>query len=243
MLKLMNDLMYIGEVVYYGLEDLFIVIMIIFGVFGVMLFINWQFVLLMFIIMLIVIWLVFYFNKKMIKVFIMLNKDIGDFSVCVENNIGGIWFVQVFGNELFEKECFVVNNQCFCVIKFFLYKIMVKNGLISYMLIWFVMLFVFLCGMWFVICGFLLYGEFVVFVFLMNVLFRFIDKINVIIEMYLRGIVGFKSYMELMEIELDIQDFFDVRDVFGLKGNICYEYVLFGYDDYYNVFNDINLFI
>ncbi|NES53878.1 ABC transporter ATP-binding protein, partial [Escherichia coli] len=76
---------------------------------------------------------------------------------------------------------------------------MAKNGSISYMLTRFVTLFVLLCGTWFVIRGSLSYGEFVAFVLLTNVLFRPIDKINAIIEMYPRGIAGFKSYMELME--------------------------------------------
>ncbi len=103
MSKLTNDLMYIGEVAHHGPEDLFIAIMTILGAFGVMLFINWQLALLTFIIMPIVIWLALYFNKKMTKAFTTLNKDIGDFSARVENNIGGIRLVQAFGNESFEK--------------------------------------------------------------------------------------------------------------------------------------------
>ncbi|WP_250622275.1 ATP-binding cassette domain-containing protein [Bacillus subtilis] len=104
-------------------------------------------------------------------------------------------------------------------------------------------MFVLLCGTWFVIRGSLSYGEFVAFVLLTNVLFRPIDKINAIIEMYPRGIAGFKSYMELMETEPDIQDSPDSKDVSGLKGNIRYKHVSFGYDDHHNVLNDINLSI
>ncbi|WP_368651042.1 ABC transporter ATP-binding protein [Bacillus inaquosorum] len=243
MSKLTNDLMYIGEVAHHGPEDLFIAVMTILGAFGVMLFINWQLALLTFIIMPIVIWLALYFNKKMTKAFTTLNKDIGDFSARVENNIGGIRLVQAFGNEAFEKERFAVNNQRFRVTKLSSYKIMAKNGSISYMLTRFVTLFVLLCGTWFVIRGSLSYGEFVAFVLLTNVLFRPIDKINAIIEMYPRGIAGFKSYMELMETEPDIQDSPDARVVSGLKGNIRYEDVSFGYDDHHNVLNDINLSI
>lgn len=120
---------------------------------------------------------------------------------------------------------------------------MAKNGSISYMLTRFVTLFVLLCGTWFVIRGSLSYGEFVAFVLLTNVLFRPIDKINAIIEMYPRGIAGFKSYMELMETEPDIQDSPDSKDVSGLKGNIRYKHVSFGYDGHHNVLNDINLSI
>lgn len=46
-----------------------------------------------------------------------------------------------------------------------------------------------------------------------------------------------------METEPDIQDSPDARDVSGLKGNIRYEHVSFGYDEYNSVLNDINLSI
>ncbi|MCY8986453.1 ABC transporter ATP-binding protein [Bacillus atrophaeus] len=243
MSKLTNDLMYIGEVAHHGPEDLFIAIMTILGAFGVMLFINWQLALLTFIIMPVVIWLALYFNKKMTKAFAMLNKDIGDFSARVENNIGGIRLVQAFGNEEFEKERFAVNNQRFRLTKLSSYKIMAKNGSISYMLTRFVTLFVLLCGTWFVIRGSLTYGEFVAFVLLTNVLFRPIDKINAIIEMYPRGIAGFKSYMELMETEPDIQDSPQAREVSALKGDIRYQNVSFGYEENSNVLKNVSLSI
>lgn len=243
MSKLTNDLMYIGETAHHGPEDLFIAVMTILGAFGVMLFINWQLALLTFIIMPVVIWLALYFNKKMTYAFTKLNKDVGDFSARVENNIGGIRLVQAFSNEAFEKQRFDVNNQRFRKTKLTSYKIMAKNGSISYMLTRFVTLFVLLCGTWFVIRGSLSYGEFVAFVLLTNVLFRPIDKINAIIEMYPRGIAGFKSFMEILETEPDVQDAPHAKHVSGLKGNIRYENVSFGYDESSTVLSDINLSI
>ncbi|WP_434157893.1 ABC transporter ATP-binding protein [Bacillus sp. jun1] len=243
MSKLTNDLMYIGETAHHGPEDLFIAIMTILGAFGVMLFINWQLALLTFIIMPVVIWLALYFNKKMTSAFTKLNKDVGDFSARVENNIGGIRLVQAFSNEAFEMKRFDVNNQRFRKTKLTSYKIMAKNGSISYMLTRFVTLFVLLCGTWFVIRGSLSYGEFVAFVLLTNVLFRPIDKINAIIEMYPRGIAGFKSFIEILETEPDIKDAPNARHVSGLKGNIRYDRVSFGYEENSPVLSGINLSI
>ncbi|MBD0396631.1 ABC transporter ATP-binding protein [Bacillus sp. 2211] len=243
MSKLTNDLMYIGETAHHGPEDLFIAIMTILGAFGVMLFINWQLALLTFIIMPVVIWLALYFNKKMTSAFTKLNKDVGDFSARVENNIGGIRLVQAFSNEAFETQRFDVNNQRFRKTKLTSYKIMAKNGSISYMLTRFVTLFVLLCGTWFVIRGSLSYGEFVAFVLLTNVLFRPIDKINAIIELYPRGIAGFKSFIEIMETEPDIKDAPNARHVSGLKGNIRYDGVSFGYEENSPVLSGINLSI
>lgn len=95
----------------------------------------------------------------MTSAFTKLNKDVGDFSARVENNIGGIRLVQAFSNEAFETQRFDVNNQRFRKTKLTSYKIMAKNGSISYMLTRFVTLFVLLCGTWFVIRGSLSYGN------------------------------------------------------------------------------------
>ena len=179
----------------------------------------------------------------MTSAFTKLNKDVGDFSARVENNIGGIRLVQAFSNEAFETQRFDVNNQRFRKTKLTSYKIMAKNGSISYMLTRFVTLFVLLCGTWFVIGGSLSYGEFVAFVLLTNVLFRPIDKINAIIELYPRGIAGFKSFIEIMETEPDIKDAPNARHVSGLKGNIRYDGVSFGYEENSPVLSGINLSI
>lgn len=89
----MIDLFEIGEVVYYGLEDIFILIMFFFGVFFLMLNINVKLVILMFILVLILIVLIVYFNKWMIKVIIGIFKDLGNFNVGVENVISGVCVV------------------------------------------------------------------------------------------------------------------------------------------------------
>lgn len=85
--------------------------------------------------------------------------------------------------------------------------------------------------------------EFVAFVLLTNVLFRPIDKINAIIEMYPRGIAGFKSFIGILETEPDIKDAPNARHVSGLKGNIRYDRVSFGYEENSPVLSGINLSI
>ncbi|PCK19749.1 multidrug ABC transporter ATP-binding protein [Bacillus pumilus] len=241
MSRMTNDLMYIGEVAHHGPEDLFIAIMTILGAFAVMLMINWQLAILTFLIMPVIIWLALHFNKKMTKAITQLNNDIGDFHARVENNIGGIRLVQAFANEHFEKKRFAENNNRFRKAKLLSYKIMSVNGSISYILTRLVTLFVLLAGTWFVLQGQLTAGGFIAFVLITNVLFRPIDKINTVIEMYPKGIAGFKSYVDLLETEPDVKDTDGARDVYGLKGEIEYRHVTFGYDEHSRVLKDINL--
>ncbi|MEK4791992.1 ABC transporter ATP-binding protein [Bacillus sp. FSL K6-2971] len=241
MSRMTNDLMYIGEVAHHGPEDLFIAIMTILGAFAVMLMINWQLAILTFLIMPVIIWLALHFNKKMTHAITQLNNDIGDFHARVENNIGGIRLVQAFANEHFEKKRFAENNNRFRKAKLLSYKIMSVNGSISYILTRLVTLFVLLAGTWFVLQGQLTAGGFIAFVLITNVLFRPIDKINTVIEMYPKGIAGFKSYVDLLETEPDVKDTEGARDVHGLKGEIEYRNVTFGYDEHSHVLNNIDL--
>ncbi|MGM0967510.1 MAG: ABC transporter ATP-binding protein [Bacillota bacterium] len=241
MSRMTNDLMYIGEVAHHGPEDLFIAIMTILGAFAVMLMINWQLAILTFLIMPVIIWLALHFNKKMTHAITQLNNDIGDFHARVENNIGGIRLVQAFANEHFEKKRFAENNNRFRKAKLLSYKIMSVNGSISYILTRLVTLFVLLAGTWFVLQGQLTAGGFVAFVLITNVLFRPIDKINTVIEMYPKGIAGFKSYVDLLETEPDVKDTEGARDVHGLKGEIEYRNVTFGYDEHSHVLKNIDL--
>lgn len=241
MSRMTNDLMYIGEVAHHGPEDLFIAIMTILGAFAVMLMINWQLAILTFLIMPVIIWLALHFNKKMTQAITQLNNDIGDFHARVENNIGGIRLVQAFANEHFEKKRFAENNNRFRKAKLLSYKIMSVNGSISYILTRLVTLFVLLAGTWFVLQGQLTAGGFIAFVLITNVLFRPIDKINTVIEMYPKGIAGFKSYVDLLETEPDVKDTEGARDLYGLKGEIEYRDVTFGYDEHSHVLKDINL--
>ncbi|RAP29393.1 hypothetical protein C2W64_03742 [Brevibacillus laterosporus] len=243
MSRMSNDLMEIGEIAHHGPEDLFIAVMTLCGALGVMLYINWQLALLTFLVIPFLIWLTVFFNKKMTVAFRTMFTDIADFNARVENNIGGIRVVQAFGNEEYEKSQFAVNNGRFRLTKLLSYKIMAMNMSISYLLMRLVTLFVLICGTWFVIKGQLTAGEFVGFVLLTNILFKPIEKINAVIELYPKGIAGFRRYVELLDTEPDVADSPNAIAVDHLKGNIEYHDVTFGYQNKDNILNKINLTI
>lgn len=243
MSRMSNDLMEIGEIAHHGPEDLFIAVMTLCGALGVMLYINWQLALLTFLVIPFLIWLTIFFNKKMTVAFRTMFTDIADFNARVENNIGGIRVVQAFGNEEYEKAQFAVNNGRFRLTKLLSYKIMAMNMSISYLLMRLVTLFVLICGTWFVIKGQLTAGEFVGFVLLTNILFKPIEKINAVIELYPKGIAGFRRYVELLDTAPDVADSPNAIAVDHLKGNIEYHDVTFGYQNKDNILNKINLTI
>ena len=146
--RLTNDMNMIGEMAHHGPEDLFIAMMTLLGAFILMLMMNWKLALLAFIVVPIIIWVVVYFNKKMTSAIHQLFQDIGDFNARVEDSVGGIRVVKAFANEDFEEEQFAVNNQRFRQTKLRSYKLIAKNGSISYMLMRFVP-----CSSWFAAHG------------------------------------------------------------------------------------------
>ncbi|TGV03463.1 ABC transporter ATP-binding protein, partial [Mesorhizobium sp. M00.F.Ca.ET.186.01.1.1] len=225
----------------HGPEDLFIAIMTLVGAFILMFSINEEMALLTFVVIPIMTFFVVYFNRKMTKAFHRLYGDMADFNARVEDNVGGIRVIQAFANESFEKERFAENNLRFRLTKLLSYKIMAQNASVSYILMRLVILFVLICGSWFVIEGSLSYGEFVAFLLLTNVFFRPLEKINAIIESYPKGIAGFKRYIEIMDTAPDIADAPDAVKVEALAGDIEYKDVSFGYEHEANVLQKIDL--
>lgn len=241
--RMTNDLMDIGEIAHHGPEDFFIAIMTLTGAFGLMISINWKLAVLTFIIIPFIIYLSLYFGKKMSRAFKRMFGDIADFNARVENNVSGMRVVQAFANEKHEIAQFTENNRRFRKTKLTAYRIMAWNSSVSYILMKVVSLFVLLSGTWFVIKGDMSYGDFIAFVLLSNVFLGPIQQINAVIEMYPKGIAGFKRYLELLETAPDIADAPDAKDVQHLQGNIQYQHVSFGYDGKENVLEKINLSI
>lgn len=243
MARMTNNLMEIGEMAHHGPEDLFIAIMTLIGAFSLMLMINWKLALLSVVIIPGLIYLSLYFNRKMIRAFQRMFNDVGEINARVEDSIGGIRVVQAFTNEKFEAKRFAENNDQYRTTKFISYKIQAQNSSIGYFLMRMVILFVLVCGTWFVIKGEMTSGEFVGFLLLSNVFLGPINKINSVIESYPKGMAGFKSYVELLETEPDIVDAPDAIDVDHLRGDIQFSKVTFGYEQEAKILTDIDLSI
>ena len=70
-----------------------------------------------------------------------------------------------------------------------------------------------------------------------------VDKITALLELYPKGMAGFKRFLELVEQEPEIQDKPNALTVQHLKGDITFEQVGFRYDEHKSVLNNINLSI
>lgn len=243
MSRMSTDLFDIGEMAHHGPEDVFIAVMTLLGAFVVMLFIHWPLAILTFIAVPFLIWLAILCNQRMTGAVRKMFSDIADYNARVEDTFGGIRVVQAFANEEHEKQLFAASNRGFRQSKLAAYKIMSWSVSLSYFLMRLVTLFVLLCGAWFVFHDNLSTGAFIGFLLLTNVLFRPIEKINAVIELYPKGIAGFRRYIELMDTAPEVVDAPKAVSVTHLRGDIRYENVSFGYEPGTEVLHQINLAI
>lgn len=239
--RMTNDLMDIGEIAHHGPEDLFIAMMTLTGAFALMLSINWQLAVLTFLIVPFLIGLSVYFTKKMSIAFDHMFSSIGRFNARVENNVSGIRVVKAFGNETHEIDRFIEHNEQFKQTKLTTYKMMALHASISHLLMKGVTIFGLVCGTWFVMQKNMTYGEFISFVLLSGIFLGPIQQINSVIETYPKGVAGFKRFVSLLDQAPDEKDVPDAIHVDGLKGEITFHDVSFGYEKDSLILEHINL--
>ncbi|PGS51703.1 ABC transporter ATP-binding protein [Bacillus sp. AFS041924] len=243
MSRITNDLMDIGELAHHGPEDLFIAIMTFIGAFWIMLTINVKLALVAIIIVPFLVWLISYSNMKMNKSWSKMYGNIANVNSQVEDSVSGVRVVQSFTNEQYEMKRFNKNNQYFRKTKLKAYKVMSVNLLGIYVSTRLMTLIILVFGAWLSFTKILSYGELVAFILYLNVLFKPIDKISALLELYPKGMAGFKRFTELIDNEPDIVNTPDAIEVVNLRGDIKFKNVTFGYENKRPILKDLSFSI
>ncbi|MFD2614544.1 ABC transporter ATP-binding protein [Paenibacillus gansuensis] len=241
MSRMTNDLFDLGEMAHHGPEDFFIALMTLAGAFGIMFTVNWELACITFVVVPLLAWLIVFFNQKLNKAATQMFEKIADVNARVEDSISGIRVVKSFGNESFERARFEKNNQAFRAAKLKSYFAISLSSSGIYMLTRFITLTVLVFGAWFAYQGKLTYGELVGFLLYVNIFLRPIEKINALLELYPKGMAGFRRFCELMDTEPDVKDAPNAVDVDRLRGDIEFKDVSFGYENHAHVLQNINL--
>ena len=243
MSRISNDLFDIGELAHHGPEDFFIAVMTFVGASCIMFSINVKLAFVTILVVPFLIWVIAFCNVRMHRAWKMMYTKIADINARVEDSVAGIRVVQSFTNENFEKKRFDEDNKKFRKAKLQAYKVMAFTTSSVYMMTRFVTLVVLVFGAWLTFHTELSYGELVSFVLYVNVLMKPVDKISALMELYPKGMAGFKRFLDLLAQEPDVQDRSHALDVSALEGNIRFDHVHFQYDPHHPVLQDINLSI
>jgi len=239
--RVTRDLEEIGEVAHHGPEDLFVAVMTFVGAFVMMLTIDVKLALITAAIVPLCLAIVMVFGGRMTRTWRSIYARVADFNVRLEENVGGIRVVQAFANEDHEKKLFSHDNARYRDTKLAAYRVMAFSSTLNYMGMRFVQVCVMVAGAWFVLRGELSTGGYVAFLLLVGLFFRPLEKIAAVIELYPRGIAGFRRYMELLSIRADVEDAPDARPAPAFRGELRFDRVGFEYDPGRPVLRDINL--
>ncbi|MGR3454093.1 ABC transporter ATP-binding protein [Pseudooceanicola sp.] len=239
--RVTRDLEEIGEVAHHGPEDLFIAVMTFIGAFLLMLTIDVELALITAAIVPACVAIVTIYGGRMTRTWRAIYSRVADFNVRLEENVGGMRVVQAFANEEHEKRLFAKDNEGYRRTKLEAYKVMAASSALNYMGMRLIQVVVMVVGAVFVLNGSLTTGGFVGFLLLVNVFFRPLDKIAAVIEVYPRGIAGFRRYLALMATQPDVADRAGATPAPPLKGAVRFEHLSFSYGGPGPVVRDVSL--
>ena len=229
MSRITHDLFPLTELYHHGPEDLVISIIKIVGAFLILININIKLTLLIFIFIPIMVMIVFYFYKRMKSASKANKKVIGDINATIEDNLSGIRVVKSFTNEEDELEKFKLDNKRFIKSKDNAYRYMAgfhtSVSLTSSLLNIAVIIF----GSMFISRNEITLGDLVAYLLYINNLLEPIRKLINFTEQYQEGITGFERFMEMIEINPDIIDSPNAKDLINAKGNVKFNNVSFKY--------------
>jgi ATP-binding cassette subfamily B protein len=227
--RITTDLSDIGEVAHHGPEDALIAILTFLGAFILMLLVSWQLALVALLVVPVATWLIVHYGSRMDIVWRAQFSRVARFNARVEENVGGARVVQAFANEAHEQKLFAVENESYRTEKIGAYGIMAKSLTLNYLSMRLVQIVVMLAGTVLIVRGGLSIGDFVAFLLLVSVFYRPLDKIGTMIEIYPRGLAGFRRYRELLAMVPDVQDKPGAPEAPSFRGDIRFEHVSFGY--------------
>lgn len=229
MSRITNDLFMITETAHHGPEDLLISIVVIIGAYTVMFFNNVPLALVSIIPLPIMLFFGIHYGRKLKAGFREVRSTVADVNSVVENSIQGVREVQSFTSEGYEKQKFKQVNTIFQNARSNQYRVMARYE--STMLL-FRELYYFTTvagGAVLIYLGKVPVYDLVVFILYVGVVLPPIDRLIHFTEQLQQGMAAFERFVEVMDIQSDINDRPDAVDLNVTEGAIRFDHVHFRY--------------
>ncbi|MCI8615206.1 ABC transporter ATP-binding protein [Parablautia intestinalis] len=244
MSRVTNDLFEISELFHHGPEDIVISIIKLFGSFSILLSINWRLALTAFAIVPVMLLYAFYFNIKMKRAFVKNRARIADINAQIEDNLSGIRVVKSFANEEIEMDKFKVGNDRFVESKKESYKYMglYHSGLGAFTTL--ISVIVIALGAVFITTDIISITDLITFLLYINNFTEPIKKLINFTEQFQNGASGYTRFLEILDINPDITDKPDAKELVNAKGDIIFDDVSFHYEEHSEtVLSNLNLHV
>lgn len=242
MTRITNDIFWLSELYHHAPEDLVISLLKFIGAFLILIQINVELTLIIFLFLPVMAVYAFYFNKRMNRALRRSKDRIGDINAQVEDTLAGIRVVKSFSNEPIEQQKFEYENDRFLDSRSDGYKseAWFSAGLITFTQLITVAIVIF--GGASIVNARLELADLVTYLLFVAILIEPIQKAVNFARLYQEGMTGFSRFMEILEVEPDIQDAPHAADLTGVEGNIAFRNVSFKYrEDSQYVLNNISL--
>jgi ATP-binding cassette subfamily B protein len=243
MTRITNDSFALAELFHHGPEDIVISLLNFAGAFVILLTINVQLALIIFFFLLLLTVHAVYFNKKMKLALRRSHDRIGDINAQVEDTLAGIRVVQSFTNAEIESGKFSYENNRFLDSRRDGYKseAYFSAGLIGFPQLMTIAVIIF--GSAGILLGSALdLADLLTYLLCLGLLIAPVQRFGNFTRLYQEGIAGFERFMEVMEVQPEIQDASDATDLKQVQGHLEFRDVSFRYkEDHDYVLRNISL--
>ncbi len=242
MSRLTNDLMAISELAHHGPEEALIAILKFAGAFIILLTINADITAIIFLFLPVMALYALYFNRRLNAAMAQSKAHIGDVHAQVEDTLDGIRVVKSFTNEALEQQKFTGANQRFVQSRRDGYRseAYFYGGMNLFMQSITVALIV--LGSLAILKASLSLPDLLTYLLFVAILIDPIQKFVNLARLYQEGVTGFDRFMEIMEMQPEVQDSPAALDLKPVRGHIQFDDVCFRYrEDYDEVLKNLTL--
>ncbi len=241
--RVTNDLFDITELAHHGPEDVLISLTTIIGAFICMFALEWRIALALLCVLPVMITYVLRARIRMRKTSYKVKERIAEINAGIESAISGARVAKAFANEEHEIEKFDRGNERFVHAKDAFYKCMAffNSGTEFFI----AMFNIVVLG----VGGYLIYQSemeptlLVTFTLYVASFVSPVKRLATFAEQYIVGMAGFTRFCEIMDIEPDIQDAPDAKELRDVRGDIRFEDVTFAYEADRDVLTHVDLAI
>ena len=244
MTRLTNDSFNLSELFHHGPEDLVISLLNFVGAFVIMLTVNVRLALIVFFFLPVIVVYVAYFNQRMRTARRIYHERIGDINAQAEDTLAGIRVVQSFTNEDVERKKFAYANDRFVDSRRDVYRneAYFSAGMTASTQLLVIAVIVF--GSIAILDISLDLPDLITFLLYVGILVEPIQRFSNFTRLYQEGIAGFNRFMEVLDMEPDIQEETDAIELTQVQGNVEFRDVSFKYKEGYgHVLKHISLHI
>jgi ATP-binding cassette, subfamily B, bacterial len=242
MSRITNDTFWLSELYHHGVEDAVISVLKFIGALAILFAINVELSLIIFLFLPVMAVFSLYFNRLMGLALRRSHERMGDINAQVEDTLAGIRVVKSFTNEQVEREKFARENNRFLQSRREGYysEAIHYQGMLAFTQLITIAVVVF--GGAAIVNASLDLADLVTYLLVVGILIDPINRLVNFTRLYQEGITGFNRFMDVLEVQPDIEDSPTAIDVTEVQGNIEFRGVSFKYrDEHDDVLRNISL--